>query len=110
MPNRIQRLPVVVKSAPRQRKQVVVQDLVDGVLRDLDLPVETDEGRKRISAAYSKSGRFWYLEAARPEDESLCKQVLAQIQAVVKTEQPSEVEERPLEPQPGTMQPQSEAF
>jgi hypothetical protein len=95
MPNRIPRLPRAVKTAPKQQKQSAAQGLVDDMLRSLGQAVDAEDGQKRVTAVYNPTGRFWFLRAAKPEDDPICKQVLAQIQATVKAEKAAEAAAAP---------------
>jgi hypothetical protein len=98
MPNRIQRLPASIKSAPKKEKQAAAQRVVDEILRQRGLRAETDDGKKRIVAAYNTTRRCWQLQAQKTDDEPLCKTILTEISARVKAEQPCVSEEKPAHP------------
>jgi hypothetical protein len=98
MPNRIQRLPSSVKSAPKKEKQAAAQRVVDDILRARGAQTEAEDGRKRILAAYNITRRCWQLQAHHAEDERLCKAVLEEISARVKAEQSAVQQDTPAQP------------
>jgi hypothetical protein len=98
MPNRIQRLPSSIKSAPKKEKQAAAQRVVDDILKRRGVQAEAEGGRKRVLAAYNTTRKCWQLEAQTAEDEDLCKTVLEEISECVRAEQASKQERKPGPP------------
>ena len=98
MPNRIQRLPLAVKNASKNTKQAVLQGIIGDILTARGLSAETDNAQKRVSAIYSTTGRFWFLQAGEAGDDSVCKTVLADLTERAKAEQPPAAQAPPEQP------------